>query len=241
MRDIWESSINDKKQLWRYFKTDRFLSTLEVSRLYFAASTQFTDRFEGAAAVLSPDFPVDVRYSGMDSAERAFFNLRKLMKINCWHRAKYESDAMWKLYAEQSKGIAICSTPERIRAALKPFRLKPEYGAEDLWAGPVKYYDLLKVRLSTLGKRMFFCKHAAFAWEREFRLLISMEMPSEFGVKIPSDGIEVDVDLTTLVERVMIGPELPKKEHKLIIHQCEKAGLGDRLIKSSLLGQPRFL
>lgn len=36
--------------------------------------------------------------------EDAFFSLRKFMKINCRHRADYESDAMWKLYAEQSKG-----------------------------------------------------------------------------------------------------------------------------------------
>jgi len=82
---------------------------LQNSRLYFAASSQFTDRFEGATAVLPPDFPVDPRFQQMEGSERAFFALRKLMKISCWHREKYESDAMWKLYAEQSKGVAICT------------------------------------------------------------------------------------------------------------------------------------
>ena len=88
------------------------------------------------------------------------------MKISCWHRADYESDALWKLYAAEHKGVAICSTPERMRAAIQPFRLQPTYGTEDLWAGPVKYHDLMKVRLRA-GKELYFCKHQAFSWELE--------------------------------------------------------------------------
>jgi hypothetical protein len=59
LRDVWGDSIDWKEQLWRYFKVDRFIGTLQSSRFYFAASTQFTDPFERATAVLAPDFPVD--------------------------------------------------------------------------------------------------------------------------------------------------------------------------------------
>jgi hypothetical protein len=241
LRDIWGDSIDWKEQLWRYFKVERFLWTLEKSQLYFAASTQFPDRFEGATAVLPPDFPVDPRYQEMEFGEAAFFALRKLMKISCWHRADYESDAMWHLYAEQRKGVAIRTTAERIRAAFKPFRLKPTYGIEDLWGGPVKYQDLMKVRLKRHSKELYFCKHQAFSWEREFRLLISLEMASEFVPGVPEKGIEVDVDLDALIESIMLGPDLSKKEGDAIIEQSRKAGLGDRVCKSSLLGQPRFI
>jgi len=65
----------------------------------------------------------------MEQGERAFFELKRLTKLNCWHRAEYESDAMWKLYAGQSKGIGLCSTPDRMRRCFQPFRLRPDYGA----------------------------------------------------------------------------------------------------------------
>lgn len=197
MRQIWREEVEWREELWRYFKTGRFVWTLENSRLYFAASTQFTDKFEGAAAVIPPDFPLDPRYADMDHLERAYFEWRKLMKISCWHRAEFESDAMWRLYAEESKGVAVCSTPERLREAIQPFRLRPTYGTEDVWCGPVRYFDLMKVRLKQ-GKELFFCKHQAFAWEREFRLLISLMQASEFGVDTPDDGVEVEVNLVAL-------------------------------------------
>src|SRR6185312_10229211 len=98
---------------------------IEKSRLFFASANQFADPFEGAVAIISPDYPVDPRYAEPSDSERAFRELKRLTKINCWHRAEYESDMMWRLYAEDSKGIAICTTPERIRAACQPFRLAP--------------------------------------------------------------------------------------------------------------------
>jgi hypothetical protein len=147
---------------------------------------------------------------------------------------------MWHLYAEQSKGVAICSTPDRMRAAIKPFRLRPTWGIEDLWAGQVRYVDLLQVRLRSLGHDRYFHKHRAFGWEREFRLLISLMEADEFTGEAPDDGIEVEVKLDDLIERVMIGPELSKDGIAVVIEQTQKAGLGDRICKSSLLGEPRF-
>src|SRR5437016_5722970 len=91
------------------------------------------------------------------------------------------------------------------------------------------------------GKERYFYKHRAFEWEREFRLLISLMEADEFTYKVvPDDGIEVDVDLDALIERVMIGPELSKQDMEAAIEQTKKAGLGDRICKSSLLGTPRF-
>lgn len=241
VNDIWKDGIDWTEQLWRYFKVSRFAWTLENSKLYFAASTQFPDRFEGASAVLPPDFPVDPRYQEREMMEEVNFGFRKLYKINCWHRADYESNAMWHLYAEQSKGVAICSTPERLRAAIKPFRLRPTYTTEDVWAGPVRYADFLRVRLKISDNQRYFNKHRAFEWEREFRLLISLMRADEFTYgEVPKDGIEVEVDLDQLIERVVIGPELSKEDMEIVVEQTRKLGFGDRLLKSSLLGEPRY-
>jgi hypothetical protein len=240
MRDIWNGETDPGQQLWRYVSADRFAWIIQQGTIYFAAATQFDDPFEGAVAVLPPEFPTDPRYREPDHAERAFRELKRLTKISCWHRADYESDAMWKLYSAQGKGVAIRSTPERIAAALRPFRLDPAYEAEDLWGGPVRYVDLLQTRLRTGMLERFFYKHRAFEWEREFRFSISLRTAEEFGVPVPERGIEVSVDLSTFVQHVLIGPMLEQTDSEKIIQQTRGAGLGDRIAKSSLLGTPRY-
>jgi hypothetical protein len=113
---------------------------------------------------------------------------------------------MWKLYAGAHKGVAICTTPDRMQKAFKPFRLKPEYGIEDLWAGSVDYVDLTQVRMRGAGMlSRFFFKHRAFEWEREFRLAISVRTAEEFAVSVPPDGIFVEVDLKVLIDRIVLG------------------------------------
>jgi hypothetical protein len=234
-------SVKGDEILWKYFRLDRFLSTLEESRLYFASANEFEDPFEGAVAVQVNEPPPDPRYAEMEPAEHAFFQLKRLTKISCWHRAAYESDAMWKLYAGQHKGIAICTTPDRMRAAFKPFRLQSKFGVEDLWAGAVRYVDLTQIRMKVSMMERFFFKHRAFEWEREFRLAISVRMAEEFGVEVPERGIFVEVDLPTLIERIVLGSTTTETERATVTEHVRQAGLADRLELSTLLGRPRYI
>lgn len=240
LRHIWEGDIPEER-LWRYLRPERFEAFLRDGTVHFASANQFTDRFEGAVAVMPPDFPVDPRYAEPEGAEHAFRELKRLTKISCWHRAEYESDAMWQLYADERKGLAICSTPDRMNRAFQPFRLKPEYGHESLWAGKVKYVDLLQVRMNAGMETRFFYKHRAFEWEREFRLAISVRSAEEYGVPVPENGIYVTVDPKILIEKIMLGPALPGADVERVAKAAQAAGLGDRLVKSSLLGTPRYV
>lgn len=241
MRIALDEAVDHDEPVWRYFKPNRFHEFLATGELYFASARQFQDPFEGAVAVLPPGFPEDPRYTERDVTENAFEELRRLTKISCWHRATYESDAMWQLYAGKWKGVAIRTTPSRIAEAAKPFRLKPEYGPEDLWAGYVRYVDLLKERLQVDMLDRFWYKHMAFSWEREFRLVISLRMAEEFGVQVPQDGIQVSFDVSQLVDRIFIGPSLDTEDVKVVREAAENAGLGDRVRVSSMLGSPRYL
>lgn len=240
MRIIGNQELDMSESLWRYFKTERFLEFLESNRLYFASARQFTDRFEGAVAVLPPGFPVDPRYAELDHGERAFEELRRLTKISCWHRASYESDAMWRLYAGANKGVAVRTTPNLIRSAAKTFRLKPEFGHEDLWAGNVNYVDLLKERLKVSMLERFWYKHMAFSYENEFRLAISCRVAEEYGVSVPEYGIGVEFDIRTLVDEIYLGPDLSGSEVALIRDAVKSCGLEEKLKVTSMLGTPRY-
>ena len=149
---------------------------------------------------------------------------------------------MWKLYAEQNKGIAVSTTPERMRSAFKPFRLRPEYGIEELWAGPVQYIDLTQLRMKGVGMlNRFFYKHRVFEWEQEFRLAISVRSAEEYGVQVPTKGIYVEVDFDVLVDRIILGSTISSDERNSVTKVLERLGLGDRLQISTLLGQPRYI
>jgi hypothetical protein len=240
LRIIGNQELDMNEPLWRYFKTERFLELLQSSHLYFASARQFADPFEGAVAILPAGFPIDPRYAEIEHDERAFEQLRRLTKVSCWHRANYESDAMWQLYAGERKGVAIRTTPSRISAAAKPFRLKPEYGHEELWAGNVNYVDLLKERLRINMLERFWYKHMAFSWENEFRLAISARMAEEFGVVVPEHGVNVEFDIPQLIEKIYLGPSLSELDIAAIRSAAKSHDLEDRIRITSMLGTPRY-
>ncbi len=242
MRTIEGIQIDWNETLWRYCSVERFEWTLGNGQIYFAAADQFVDPFEGAVAVQTNVPPPDPRYAEMEHGERAFLRLKRLTKLNCWHRAEYESDAMWKLYAGQSKGIAVCSTPDRMRRSFQPFRLRPDYGVEELWGSPVRYVDLTQIRMRDVGMlERFFFKHRAFEWEREFRLAISVRSAEEFGVPVPELGIEVAVDLDILIDQIVVGPGIPAEHRDRVAALAAREGFETRLRFSSLLGRPRYI
>lgn len=239
LRIIGNQDLDMNESLWRYFKTERFLELINTRRLYFASAREFLDRFEGAVAVLPAGFPVDPRYVELEHQERAFEQLRRLTKISCWHRASYENDAMWQLYAGANKGVAIRTKPSLISAAAKPFRIQPEYGYEELWAGNVNYVDLLTERLRVNMLDRFWYKHMAFSWENEFRLAVSIRTAEEFGVDVQA-GVYVEFDIPTLVDEIYLGPKLSPDEVYSIRSAVQSCGLEGKLKITSMLGTPRY-
>ena len=88
MHEVWEKAVDWAEPLWRYMSTKRCIGLLETSQIHFAAAAQFSDNFEGAVAVLAPNFQIDPRYPLEDDfGERAFRALTRLTKVNCWHRS----------------------------------------------------------------------------------------------------------------------------------------------------------
>ena len=241
MRTVGDISYCADQRIWRYMRLNRFTEMLERRTLHFAAAKQFDDSFEGAVAVQPRDFPVDPRYAAMDGSEGAFARLTRLTKISCWHVEDYESAAMWQLYSDRGKGVAIVSTPGRIDTSVTPYRIKPKYGTENLWGGNVRYVDLMRVRLRVGMEERFFFKHVAFSWEREFRCAISLRGAEEFGVQVPEDGIFVETEPCELIQEVYVGPDLEAGEREQVAQMCRLHGIGDRVRVSSLLGRPRYV
>ncbi|HCG05791.1 MAG TPA: DUF2971 domain-containing protein [Desulfovibrio sp.] len=241
MRGIFQGKFDEDELLWRYFRLERFLSMLNEQRVYFASANEFCDPFEGAVEVCNDRGGSPVLDEYVAGIEDAFFQLKRLTKINCWHRASYESDAMWKLYAGEHKGVAICTRPNLLRESLRDFRLQPDYGVEELWGDAVLYVDLTQesLREKCMLERFFF-KHKAFEWEKEFRLAISLRMAEENGVHVPKLGIFVEADISVLVEKIVIGSIVSENDVARIVEGANNVGLADRVEFSTLLWSPRY-
>ena len=231
------SSYEKEQKLWRYLKLDRLIDIIEKDEIYFSSATQFTDDpYEGAISILPQEAPVPSE----NKFDDAFSQLRRLTKIVCWHIADYENDAMWKLYANSKKGLAITTTIETLITSLEPYKIKPEYDNEILYVGKIEYVDLMKDKINTNMLKRFFYKHNAFSWEKEFRLAISLRMAEEFGVSIPEDGILVKIKPKVLINNIYLGPTISSEDKEKILNICKKHGMEDKIKTSSLLGNPIY-
>jgi hypothetical protein len=240
MKELKINSINWKQKCWKYFSVDRFIDAIENGYLYFAAANQFEDNFEGATTIVSSKVKEFEFGPNFALANNAFKELQRLTKISCWHKSIHESYAMWKIYAQENKGVAITTTPDKMRLAFKPYRIKSEYCEEDLIIGNVEYVDLTSQHIDDTMLDVFFYKHLIYAYENEIRLVISLRTAEEFGVSVPDEGVFVHVDYHELIEDIVLGPNLRSEDRISILRVCKKIGLDSKVQDSCLTFKPIF-
>jgi hypothetical protein len=132
---------------------------------------------------------------------------------SCWYEGESESEAMWKLYANQH-GVAIESTVKQLKASIKEgypdaWNIQPDPAFEQCYTvAKVKYVDTSKGSIPP-----FYCqnpwmlKRASFGHESEIR--ISHEV--DHRISLLDGGVNVEVDVENLVNRIVIGPFLSQQ------------------------------
>ena len=123
--------------------------------------------------------------------------------INSWHISEHESDAMWNLYAERGKGVAVVSTFSKLCRAF-------HVSNTNVFIGTVKYIDYQKDRIPfpSNGFEPLLHKRKSFEHERELRAIVLdntyFEKNSDLlGTK---SGVYVPVDIEDLVDAIYIAP-----------------------------------
>ena len=132
---------------------------------------------------------------------------------SCWYKGESESEAMWKLYANQH-GVAIESTVKRLTSSIKA-------GYPDAWNAPpdssfeqyytvakVKYSDSLEESTSSFyHQNPWMVKRASFRYENEIR--ISHEV--DHRISLLNGGVNVEVDVGNLIKRIVGSPFLSEQ------------------------------
>ena len=217
--------------LWRYLDFAKFVSLLDSSALFFSRADQLGDPFEGvlpkANVQTLPDrYPADVAsmiLTGLPTMQQ----ITRGHFVNCWHWSEFESDAMWKIYAQQSASVAVKTD----------FSSFSESFVDDqtVYIGKVTYIDY-NANFAPEGNSMgpLLYKRNHFQHEQEVRAILSASPP--IGHQEP--GRTVMVDLHKLIHEVRVSPLAPAWVSDLVTSMVSRYGLQAPVGTSSLAENP---
>jgi hypothetical protein len=171
---------------------------------------------------VGPHNDLDYTIGNLVQAKEAYF-------ISCWYLFDQETAKMWHKYGKE--GVAICSRYDLLKSALDAM-------PDRIMLGLVRY-SLNNVGWNLL--RFITTKRPEFASEREVRALIwkpewagqSRHIDSENRChRIPLTpppphvlpGLRRSVDLSALIERIVISPVAPKNRYSEVIELLNNLG-----------------
>ena len=207
--DFPYTNVSPKQPLLRYMDFWKFEDLFTSQTLFFCRADKFKDPLEetiskkGIHRTSKSDIAFSNTAKFREPAYETAADYRNTAKactfVNCWHINDNESQAMWDAYTETPNSVLVISTAECLAASVK----QPVFGAA------VKYVSEDEPRTEFDERSLFFYKDVAFAFEREFRLLIDLMM---FGGSIRRDPPDdfyrrVPVDLNTLVWAIQPHPQ----------------------------------
>lgn len=186
--------------IWHYYTLSKFLGLIERSSLYLCRHDKFDDSFEGGLSVLDKQY--------FDSVNPEMHQYMTGDKVgcyysNCWTKSDVDEYVLWSSYASLQDGIAIQSTVERLITSLDVEKEKNVYISDVLYIDYSKDYTFRKTggKVNTLAPH--FTKRDYFKSEKELRVMY-VDPVGKFDSS--PNGVEIRVDLKTLIEKVYVAP-----------------------------------
>jgi len=229
----FEKPNNDVK-IWRYMDFEKFEDLLESKCLHFCRGDIFrkNDTFEGSY------LPSELLKSVDRSIAQQFTNQIRACEppvtVNCWHINEHESMAMWSLYSDKHKGIAIQSTFNRLVDAFNNF-------PDNVYIGKIRYIDHNSEQFKDDCIDIFepfMTKRKCFEYERELRAIIWETGNST--KRVNGGNVLAHVNLNCLVETLYVAPEAPSHIMDLVKSIAIKYNFSATVVKSQLYEEPPY-
>ena len=165
--------------------------------------------------------------------------ISKAITVNCWHINEGESEAMWRLYGDNGKAIAVQTTLDALRESIQV--CDSEYRVQIY---PVKYLDFFDKSLTPRdcvieGQRAPFFKRKSYEHEREVRAAIFHVSQSAGAVtKLESwkpAPLRIPIQLKDLIQAIYISPYAGEPFPASVTRVCDKFGFSTDVVKTSRL------
>ena len=184
--------------------------------------------------------PAEKQIADLKAAPRLYHvAIAKSIAVNCWHINKGESEAMWRLYGDSGKGVAVETTfgalKESIAVRDSAFRVH---------IYPVRYLDFFDAKLKPRdcvveGHRAPLLKRISYEHEREVRaFIVHVPETARAGLKLEEwkpVPVRIPLDVNRLVKAVHVSPYPGEPFAGSVTRICEKFSLPDGIVRLSRL------
>ncbi|MES2649888.1 MAG: hypothetical protein V4717_23630 [Bacteroidota bacterium] len=233
--------------LWRYQDIPRYIDLLLKQQLFFSRANRFEDPFEGKyllqqkAGQLKEKAKESLGVPGEKEEVNVVEEVRQLavqyerkrsyVTVNSWHNNSTENYAMWRIYGQGTYGLAIQTNYQRLKDAFQKT-------SKEIYIGKVNYYEVECDSKSYENELMAFLhKRNIYAYENEVRccyVLDENENDFNWDEQDTYDGVFVNVDLETLIERIYISPYSPQWIRDIIAGLNDKFGINKEIVHSTV-------
>lgn len=246
------ADLDPSTVIWRYMTLDKLIDLLESKALYFTSLLKYarTDPFEGlppqlilkkmyevhqaSAKQVLDLIPEKDRADNFDLFVRNAKTIFKSQVVNCWYANADESEAMWKIYGENHKGIAIRTTVGGLQNALPQDDARIKIGA-------VSYIDYHNPKEGSLRSHVSsglgpLIKRLSYEHEREIRAFF---LPTGVDVTKPvMDHSQTrPVEISYLIEEIVVSPYAGKTYVNAVKAMARLFGYGEKVRVSTLLDE----
>jgi hypothetical protein len=224
-------------KVWRYMDTSKLLDILARKSLFLSRLNLLGDAHEGSITKVNhitrqSEFEkhgIDDHIPSMIEASQRF---NQSVGVNCWYLDNYESEAMWKLYCPDNKGVAIQTTYKKLVDSINH--------DENLYIGLIKYIDY-ETEWFPSGNIFYPIMHKrkAFQYEKEIRLVKPVSNWFE-NTDEPPSGVYCDWDMETYAENIYVNPYSQNWYYEIIKDVVAKYSCKIDIKWSTIKGSPYY-
>lgn len=239
----WEPVYPDPTAtLWRYISFAKFCSLVEHRALFFSLVGDLEDQYEGF--IIPPAFREEAGHlHGAETLScKILHKFTRSCLVNCWAISEFESALMWDKYAGP-EGVAIRTTFQDLQDSFGPI---PD--ELPITFGKVEYVDYRQRNIQRFGWAPLFHKRVEFRSEEEMRVLlpgppwdVTKANPADVDTLVQLDpdvksnrGRCVNVDLSTLMKKVVLSPSAPTWFEEVVKSFMRKFQVKAPVVRSSI-------
>lgn len=252
--DLLDSDTLYFSPLSSFFNSDPF-EGLFPKRICKELSQVFGGRHKAMLDVMQSGFPKIENAAKTDDAIRnKLDNLKKFLverplqfvddykkivsgiTVNCWHKNDFESEAMWKLYSDNGKGVAVKTSLVSLCKGIATVK-NDEFLVQMGLVNYVDFFDESKQPNEFLvdGVGVPLLKRVSYSHENEMRLYIMSQVTGNTIEHYMPKPIRIKVDLKTIIEQIYISPFAHDPFEKNVLAVCEKYNFTQNVVVSKLL------
>lgn len=177
-----------------------------------------------------------VRLDSMKTFAKGIYKkIVKRIAVSCWHINPDESEAMWKLYSDRGRGIAIQSTVDLLKTALTEVDDK-----NTVKIGAIKYLNFYDPNLKPYqcivdGGFAPLLKRTSYSHEKELRAYIVPILDYKSALSLEPVPIAVKIECEPLIERLYVSPFASDSFLSSVLAISTKYGLRADIVRKSQL------